>query len=425
MKKQKLKLLLVAYQFPPYSNVGSLRIGKFAKFMEAQGHDLTVLTADKIMLLDTMDLEIDPARIFRTKWLDVNLLPRVFFGGREKVIKKGYTTKLSLVKRLGDLYRLITNFPDERIGWLPYAIVEGNKLLANGDFDFIYASSPTPTSLIIANHLSSKWKVPWLAEYRDPWADPVHYDFPEWRRKLEKRLEKRVLKNVSGIITISDPLAEEFRSKFKKPAITSMNGFASEDVQDIKRQADKTSNLEVVYTGAIHYKIVHLEPLFEAISKLGENAKRIHLNFYTRYIEGVLKIAEKFGVEAQVIHKGLIPYLNALEIQRNADILLFLNPHKYGIITTKIYEYIAALRPVLAVGDKNTTAGEFIQGLGIGLISEDPVKISNQLKKWLDMKKNMQEIPDNPISKRAGFSREKQFEKIEDFLISLIPREKK
>ena len=298
-------------------------------------------------------------------------------------------------------------------------MAKGSKLLSGGNFDFIYASSPTPTALMIASRLSRKWKVPWVAEYRDPWADPAHYDFPEWRRKLEKRLEKKILKNVSGIVTISDPLAEEFRSKFQKPAITSMNGFASEDIQDLKRQAVKTSDLEIVYTGAIHYEIVHLEPLFEAISKLGENAKKVRLNFYTRYIERALEIADKFGVEAQVIHKGLIPYLNALEIQRNADVLLFLNPHKYGIITTKIYEYISALRPVLAVGDKNTTAGKFIQGLDIGLVSEDPQEIAEQLNIWLDRKRSAQGILDLPESKRKGFSRDEQFAKIEDFLFSL------
>lgn len=419
MNNQKLKILLIAYQFPPYSNVGSLRTGKFAKFLEARGHDLAVLCADKITMPDTMDVEIDPARITRTKWLDVNFLPRVFFGGREKVITKGYTTKLSLVKRLGNLYRLITNFPDERIGWLPYAMAAGSKLLSGGNFDFIYASSPTPAALMIANRLSRKWDVLWLAEFRDPWANPVHYDFPEWRRKLEKRLEKKVLKNVTGIVTISNPLAEEFRSKYKKPVITSTNGYSVEDIQDIVRQPKDSDDLEVVYTGTVHLDIVHLEPLFKAISSLGVSGKRIKLNFYTRYIEGILEVSKKYGLDEQVIHNERVPYRKSLQIQRDADVLLFLIPHQHGALSTKIFEYIAALRPILAIGDIHSTAGNFIQGLDVGLVSDDPQDIAGQLKIWLEQKRTQHGIPDLPESKRAGFSRDEQFAKIEDFLFSL------
>jgi len=425
MKNRKLKILLIAYQFPPYHNVGSLRIGKFAKYLESNGHEVTVLCADKIMMPETLEVEIDPKNIVRTQWFNMNFLPQLFFGGREQVITEGYQTKSSLLKKLGYVYRLLTNFPDERAGWLPFALRAGNKILAQEKFDLIYASSPTPISLIVADRLSRKWNVPWVAEYRDPWADKVHYDFPEWRRKIEKRIEKSVLRNVSGIVTISDPLAEEYRTIFKKPVITSMNGFSMEDVNKITRTPDQSIYLQIVYTGTVHLDIVHLEPFFQAISMLRPNGEKIYLNIFTRYIEGVLEIAKKFKLENQVLYKERVPYQISLSIQRNADILLFLIPHQFGALSTKIFEYIASHRPVLAVGDTSSTAGKFIKGLDIGLVSEDPEEISNQLKIWLDMKKNKRGIPDNPIFKREGFSRDKQFEKIEDFLISLIARGKR
>lgn len=388
--------------------------------MQLRGHQVTVLCADKILLPESLMVNLGKTRVIRTKWFNVNFLPQLFFGGREQVIKQGYKTGSSFIKNLGYFYRLLTNFPDERVGWLPFAIHAGNKLLAREKFDLIYASSPTPTSLIAASKLSRKWSIPWIAEFRDPWADQAHYDFPDWRRKIEKNLEKKVLKNVSGIVTVSDDLADEYQRKYQKPALTAMNGYSLENTQNITKQPDNSHSLNLVYTGALHYEIVHLEPLFEAIARLDEYAKRINLHFYTKHIEGVNEAAKKFGVESCISHSDLVPYSESIKNQRNADILLFFIPHKYGIITTKIYEYIAALRPVLAIGDPKTTAGKFIQQLAVGLVSEDTQEIAAQLKIWLDQKSSAQGIPDLPESKRKGFSRDEQFTKIEGFFSSLL-----
>ncbi|MBM3138221.1 MAG: glycosyltransferase family 4 protein [Chloroflexi bacterium] len=171
--------------------------------------------------------------------------------------------------------------------------------------------------------------------------------------------------------------------------------------------------------------IENLNPIFNALVKLGQERKNIRITFFTRYINKIYFAAQEYGVENQVFHNERIPYRESLRVQRNADILLFLIPHQFGNLTTKIFEYIAALRPVLAIGDIKSTAGRFIEEIGIGLVSDDPGKISSQLHHWLEMKKNIREIPDNPLSIRAGFSREGQFEKIENFIIPLIAQGEK
>ena len=72
-----MKILLIAYQFPPYSNIGSLRIGKLAKYFEKSGFDIHVLCADKILMPDNLEIEISLDRIHRTKWINMNFLPEL------------------------------------------------------------------------------------------------------------------------------------------------------------------------------------------------------------------------------------------------------------------------------------------------------------------------------------------------------------
>jgi len=415
-----MNILLIAYQFPPYSNIGSLRIGKLAKHFEKNGFGLHVLCADKILMPDTLEVEISPESVHRTKWINVNFLPESIFGGRGKVINEGYQTKSSILKTLGYIYRLFLNFPDERIGWYPYAICEGNRILRQNKIDFIYASAPSPTALLIANKLSRKWGVPWVAEFRDPWADTVHYDFPEWRRKIENMIQNKIMKSASGIVTISHQLAKVFEKRFGKPTIVSMNGYAADDIESVKRKMSiKDSRLEIVYTGTVHLDIVKLDPLFEGISLLKDKAKQIKLVFYTRYIEGIVEKARKYNLEKIVYHHSRIPYKKSLQKQKNADILLFLIPHQYGIFSAKIYEYIGSLRPILAIGDTESSAGAFLLERGIGFVSKNPDEISIQLNKWIDQKRSGNDIEDLPKEKRLGLSREEQFKNIDEFLFKL------
>ncbi len=421
MTKSKFRILIIAYQFPPYSNVGSLRIGKFAKYLATNGHIVRVLCADNILMPASLDIEIDPLSIYRTKWFDVNFLPELFFGGRKQIITSGYKTKSNILKSMGFFYRLLTNFPDERIGWFPYAIHAGNKIIANEKFDFIYASSPTPTALIIANILSKKWGIPWIAEFRDPWADSDHYDFPEFRRLIEKKLEKKILANVSGIVSVSEPLAEYYGKHFHKPSISAMNGFSPEDIIDIKREINYEKDLILTYTGTVHLDIEHLEPLFDGVSRLGPFKQQIKILFYTRYIDGIMNLAKQFGVEKQIFHKDRVTYKESLQIQRNSDVLLFLIPHQYGNLTTKIFEYIAALRPILAIGNSDTLAAEFVKSRRVGITSDNPDKIASCLRKWIKQKELLNGIPDFSINKRRGLTRDEQYANILNFLNSFAP----
>lgn len=420
-----MRILLVAYQFPPYSNVGSLRIGKFTKFLEQKGHDVRALTASNIAMPATMPIEIDPSHIIATPWFNVNFLPELFFGGRQTIVSKGYQTKSSPLKKLGYLYRLFFNFPDERIGWYPYAVAAGKKLLRNWKADVIYASSPTPTALMIANMLSKRFGIPWIAEYRDIWTEEEYYAFPKWRLGLEKKLEKKTLSTMAGMVTVTEPWASFYQATFHKPVVVAMNGVEFDDYPVLSVRPTFAENtqknlLNICYTGSIHEKQFDIDLLFSAIQLLKEDSHRIQLHFYTRYIDHIQKFAGKYNLDDIVIHHPIISYKETLRILMQSDILLYFVYKQWGRLPVKIFEYIGALRPILGIGNPSTVSSEIILDRSAGFVSDSDQKIADQLRKWMDEKFKSGVIKALPEKARDGLSRQQQYQKIEEFLQTFL-----
>ena len=115
----------------------------------------------------TLAIEMDESLIEQTNWFNVNFLPQLFFGGKKQITTTGYSTKVSFVKKLGNLYQSLFNLPDDAIGWYPYAVRSGKRLMDSWKPDLIYTSALPATDLLVARSLSQLSGVPWVAELRD------------------------------------------------------------------------------------------------------------------------------------------------------------------------------------------------------------------------------------------------------------------
>ncbi len=417
-----MKIFLVSFNFAPYQSIGSLRISKLARYLCDQGHEVRVLAAKDIPERALLAVEVDPASVAHTPWLNANFLPELVFGGRKQVRSKGYSTQSSSVKSLGFLYQTLFNLPDERVGWYPYAVSAGKKLLRGWKPDLIYASMPPATSLLVAARLSRISGVPWVAELRDLWVDNANYIYPGWRRSLESWLERSTLRGASGLVTVSQPWADLLQRKFGLPTAVAMNGYAPEDMpgpDEALNPAFEPGLLRIVYTGTVYPHSQDPAPLFAALALLGEDARRVRTVFYSRYVDAVQDAAVRAGVEGCVEHHPLVPYRESLRIQQSADLLLYLVPNQQGFVPAKLFEYLAARRPVLAVGAKDSVPGALIQERSAGLVSNDPVEIAAWLRAQLDAKARTGPLPALPASAAAGLSRGEQFAALERFLLDL------
>ncbi len=145
----------------------------------------------------------------------------------------------------------------------------------------------------------------------------------------------------------------------------------------------------------------------------------LRVAFYGRYLQSVAVAAARHGVEHLIEIHDQVGYHESLRLQQQADILLLLsecNPEHRGVYTGKIFEYLGARRPVLAIGTTDNVAAELLLEREAGFMLSDPDQIARQLQTWCDQKQSQGVVPAVPATASAGFTRRTQVGRLEQFL---------
>ena len=221
------KVLIIAYYWPPAGGAGVQRVLKFAKYLPQFGWEpviLTVETPDSPIEDYSLLEDIPPnTKVYKTKALEpFNFYKKVTGRKKEEKISSDIlvdNSRSSFVEKLSKWIRLNLFIPDAKIGWIPYAVKNGLKIINDENIDLIFSSSPPHTIQKIGKKLSKKSKLKWVADFRDPWMEIVHYQ--NVRRNfitkyIDSKLEKSILKTADGITTISKEIVNLFNFSCNK-----------------------------------------------------------------------------------------------------------------------------------------------------------------------------------------------------------------
>ena len=209
------KILVVTYYWPPSGGPGVQRVLKFCKYLPKYGWEpiiLSVSDGDFPVLDESLTLEAENFLVFKTKPFSFH---KIFnFLNKKKntpTFQLSSSFNDSLFVKLSRWIRLNIIIPDGRIGWLPGAVKKGNDIIRQHKIKAILSTAPPYTTHLIAKSLSLSNKIPWVADFRDPWTDRF-YNFENNRswvtKKLDKYLEESVIKKASKCITVSDGFAK-------------------------------------------------------------------------------------------------------------------------------------------------------------------------------------------------------------------------
>lgn len=289
--------------------------------------------------------------------------------------------------------------------------------------DVIYSSAPPQSSHIVAAQLSQLLGCPWYAELRDLWIGNPYVDLAPPFRWLNEHLAKRTLRRATGFVTVTEHFRDEIARCFAQPIIVAYNGFDPEDFAglDVAAPLDP-DKLTIVHAGVIYAGRRDPSALFEAIARLGERGRNVVVHFYHDEHGYVQTLAERFGVSDSVRMHGIVPRRDILKIERAADVMLLCrwnDPADDGVIPGKLFEYIGARRPVLAVGSETGEAADIVRQGGFGLVSNDSAVIAAQLDRWLADKADAGgRLPDFDAAATDRFDRRWQFDAIEHLLFT-------
>lgn len=379
-----MKILYLAYYFPPYNTSGSVRASKTVKYLEEMGVEVYTVSAKDQLLPKTLSVECKKENVVYTKWLNINSLIIYLLGGKSRVEQKGYAVSgtsfiKKIVKFLGSLYKSLFNFPDAQIGWYFYAKKTASEIIKKEKPDIILATSTPHTSLLIAKALSKKYNIPWVADLRDLWSDELS---PKGtiRKYSERRLELATLKTASLITSVSPPLASILRTRHKKNVKVIYNGHDFESLgKNIKyNYSDK---IIIRFTGILYENYQDISTFTDSCLQL-KNTNKLDVDFYGRNVSLINNYFPNNSLNIKT--HGFVTHDQALNLQSSCDFLLYFawnNPKYQGMLSGKIFEYIASGVPILCIGDYQKQVNEIIQDGGFGVVIKDQNELMNFLRK--------------------------------------------
>lgn len=443
-----MRILIVSWYMPPFNTMGALRVGKLCKFLNEQGHDVRVVSCGKLPFEKTLRLEFPEERIARSGYSDVIALPkavqrvRVALGGGSgsgdamvppapvpNQAPSADTTpqRAGLLRSMLKLYETLVAFPDGMVGWLPHGLRAGKAMLQDWSPDVVLGSAPPFTSILIARALSQRAHAPLVVEYRDRYFEDSYHEFSKlqaFRKKIDRWVENWWMKPAKGIVTVSDPWAEEYRARYGLPVVTVYNGFDPDDFPlREERSFAPPGTLRIVYTGVLYTDRRDPSPLFAAIKLMGEAGKSIQVDFYGADPVALRRMASAHGVLGQVSANDRVSYADSIALQMNADILLLLqwdDERELGNVPGKVFEYIASRRPVLGLGPVGGVPARILQERNAGAVINEPAQIAARLAEWQNEKRAKGELSLLPASVRDGLSRSDQYANVEKFLASIV-----
>jgi len=304
-----------------------------------------------------------PARIVETPYRDaLGFLGRLLKidpdkdAGQQIKNRLGVTSKKSPLDFFLTLGGAIINYPCPNKNWRPFALKAARELLQEGDIEVIMSSSAPVTSHLIAGELKTKHGIPWLADLRDLWSQNHNYGYGPIRKWFDRRLELKTLSTADALVTVSQPWADKLSTLHKgKVTYTINTGFEPETVNI--PPANLTDKFTITYTGTIYSGKQDTSKLFAALRSLSSdgtiNQNDIEVRFYGPAEGWLDKEIEQYGLVSVVKQYGAIPRHAAIEKQRESQLLLLLDwddPQEKGVYPGKIFEYMAARRPILATG---------------------------------------------------------------------------
>ncbi|HEY4581446.1 MAG TPA: glycosyltransferase [Lysobacter sp.] len=398
-----MKILLIAYEFPPSPSPQSLRWSYLTRELVRRGHDVHVLTPDLGPELGTPNAALDPRVIVHRTYAGPirgfiawhrrrrAAQAHVTNGtgqptGAPTGVHRALRTPLE-IKLVNAAFRISERlwFPDVRGEWTPFARRTMSTLLATGRFDVVISSHEPATCLELGLRARRATALPWIADLGDPVLAP--YTPKRWRKR-SLQLERATCDEASTVTVTAASAAAllvERHGGARQPAVLTQ-GF---DDRPPTLPPAATGTLELAYAGSF-YSFRRAEALFEAIAA----SKGVCLSVATVALPDALRtIAEKNPESFRLM--GFLDHSDALALQAKAHVLVNIANRDAAQVPGKLYEYLGAGRPVLHLTHGGPDPGaDLVRTLRRGWVVEDDVTaVATRLKRirhdlqaggWLD-----------------------------------------
>lgn len=377
------KILIVSYYWPPSGGSGVQRWLKFAKYLPALGYE-THVYAPENPDFSVIDINLEneiPKEVIVVKRpiKEPYVYYRALLGKKNtKGTNFGFTNsnKKSLAQQFAIWVRSNLFIPDARKWWVKPSVKFLKKYIVENNIDTIITTGPPHSMHLIGLGLKNEFgdKLNWIADFRDPWTRI--YTNQELKisglaqKKLEN-LERQVLKKCDKLITVSDFLKQEFEhlgAKGKSYAI--YNGFDTSDYlqKDSNLASDNSDKKFVISYIGLFPGLSNPTNLWKSLKQIiainNDFKNDLKIVLVGNIDNSILQDLEENDLMKFVELKGIVSHDEAVEFQKMSDLLLLCIPNvenSKGILTGKLFEYLASEKPIIAFGDAEGDVAEILK----------------------------------------------------------------
>lgn len=378
------KILVVTYYWPPSGGGGVQRWVKFCKYLPEFGFEPIVLTvapsdASYTLIDQSLEKEISPdLKVYSTKSVEsLQLFMKLF--GRKKLPHSGFSgeNKATFFSKLFRFIRGNFFIPDPRKGWNKFAQEKAVQLIQEHGIKYVITTSPPHSTQLIGAYLKQRCAIEWLADLRDPWTDIYYYNdlmHTPIARKIDAKYELKVLQQADRVLVVSPAIQRLFASKLPESQRAKIsvlpNGYDEQDVEAFPRLSSPVNQFVITYTGnlAANYPgDVFLNVLKQLITR--NPLVKIIFRFVGVFPNQLNALIQELRLESSIEHIEYVEHSHVFKYLNSSDLLLLAIPeakNNEGILTGKLFEYLATNKPIFCIGPPQGDAAEILRACSIG-----------------------------------------------------------
>jgi glycosyltransferase involved in cell wall biosynthesis len=385
------RLLIVTYYFPPETSVGAHRWRAMSRWLRRLGHQVTVLTTSAFGTLADDGDETERA-------FDLAASPTL----RRLLRRPPVSSPAHGEPRMGEgappaiVADLLV--PDAHVlGWNPAAARAARRLVRQRRIDCVITSSPPHSTHLIPFALGRP-RPAWIADFRDGWRfEPLRRPWPlPGQSAVDGFLERKVAAKADLAIGVTRPIADDLAGRLGARSACVPNAW-DPDLEGVMADAEvpqlDPDTVNIVHAGKLYVEGSNrrdpsaLGPALRLLLERRPDAdSRLRVLVAGRLDPKEERYLNQLDPANMIRHVGHLPHDSMLALQRHADALLLVTaPELVSLATGKLFEYLAAGRPIIALAHGNEAARIVEEtGTGVTLLMHDSEGLARAFEAALD-----------------------------------------
>lgn len=377
------KALIITYYWPPSGGAGVQRWLKFVKYMREFGWEPVVYTPEnpEFPVLDSSlekDIPFGVGVIRRPIWEPFDIYKRFVGMKKEERLAAGFLSEKKKPSGIQNLMVWIRgNFfiPDARMFWIKSSVRFLKSYLKNNKVDVVISTGPPHSMHLIAREIQKTTKLPWLADFRDPWTKIDFYKdlkLSKWADRRHHQLEKKVLLDADEVVVIGNGMQRDFKSIVDRDYHVITNGYDEADIIG-PHTPFSGKKFTIAHIGSMN-KDRNPEVLWRVlagmVAEIPGFAENLEIELVGKTDILVVESLHQHGLAPYLSLVDYLPHDEVIQRQQQAAVLLLAinrTPSASMILTGKFFEYLSSGRPVFCVGPEEGDVRQILESTTAGI----------------------------------------------------------